>query len=49
MKKYLTEQKWSEESSFETPVRQDVSLGTEELNWVQSSELAVTEQQEESN
>jgi hypothetical protein len=33
----------SEESNFETPAFQDMSLGAEELNWVESSELAVTE------
>jgi hypothetical protein len=37
--------KWSEESShdelsFETPACQDTSVGAEELNWVESSELA---------
>jgi hypothetical protein len=34
---------WNEESSFETPACQDMSLGAEELNWVESSELAVAE------
>jgi hypothetical protein len=31
------------ESTFETPDCQDVSFGAEELNWVESSELAVAE------
>jgi hypothetical protein len=31
------------ELSFEKPACQDVSLGTEEINWVASSELAVAE------
>jgi hypothetical protein len=35
--------KWSEESSFETPAYQDIGLGAEELNWVESSKLAAAE------
>jgi hypothetical protein len=31
------------ETSFGTPVYQDMSFGAEELNWVESSELAVAE------
>jgi hypothetical protein len=34
---------WSEGLSFGTPACQDMSLGAEELNWVESSELAVAE------
>jgi hypothetical protein len=29
---------WEGVSSFETPARQDISLGAEELNWAESSE-----------
>jgi hypothetical protein len=28
---------WSEESSFETPACRDMSLGTQELNWVENN------------
>jgi hypothetical protein len=31
------------ESGFETPACQDMSLGSYELNWVESSELAAAE------
>jgi hypothetical protein len=31
------------DSSFETPACQDMRQGAEELNWVESSELAVAE------
>jgi hypothetical protein len=31
------------ESSFETPAYQDTSLWAEDLNWVESSELAAAE------
>jgi hypothetical protein len=34
---------WSEESSVVSPAYQDMSLGAEELNWVESSELAYAE------
>jgi hypothetical protein len=40
-------QVWSEGLSFETPACQDMSLGAEELNGVESSELAVAEQGQE--
>jgi hypothetical protein len=33
----------NEDSSFEKPASWDMSLGAEELNWVESSELAVAE------
>jgi hypothetical protein len=31
------------DSTLETPACQDMSLGAEELNWVESSEIAVAE------
>jgi hypothetical protein len=34
---------YSGESSFETPACRDISLGAEEVNWVEFSELAVAE------
>jgi hypothetical protein len=42
-KKVFSSTKWNEESSFDTPACQDMSLGAEELNCVESSELAAAE------
>jgi hypothetical protein len=33
----------SQESSFGAPAYQDMNLGAEELNWIESLEFAVTE------
>jgi hypothetical protein len=40
-KKVFGSIEWSEESSFGTAAGREMSFGAEELNWVESSELAV--------
>jgi hypothetical protein len=45
-KEVLSSTELSEESSFGTTACRDMSLGAEELNWVESSQLAAAEWQE---